>query len=201
MTPEDLVELEAIKRVKYAYARCLDLKLWDEIATLFTEDAVAAYSGGGYTFEGREAIVDFLTRSMGAETFHSSHKMHHPEIELTGPETATGVWALDDTVDRHAVEHHDPGRVVLRRRVREARRQVADQAHVVPAGLRGAAAARQRRGPVAHGVVVGHRRQEQAPRGLTRYAASGGMKNVYIRSGSMRAYCTPESRKFSQSGP
>jgi len=39
MTPEDLIELEAIKRVKYAYARCLDLKLWDEIATLFTEDA------------------------------------------------------------------------------------------------------------------------------------------------------------------
>jgi len=98
MTPEDLIELEAIKRVKYAYARCLDLKLWDEIATLFTEDAVAAYSGGGYTFEGREAIVDFLTRSMGAETFHSSHKMHHPEIDLTGPDSAKGVWALDDVV-------------------------------------------------------------------------------------------------------
>ena len=98
MTPDDLVELEQIKRLKYAYARCLDLKLWDEIAGLFTEDAVAAYSGGGYTFEGREAIVEFLTRSMGAETFHSSHKMHHPEIELTGPKSATGVWALDDTV-------------------------------------------------------------------------------------------------------
>ena len=98
MTPEDLVEFEQIKRLKYAYARCLDLKLWDEIAGLFTADAVAAYSGGGYTFEGRDAIVDFLQRSMGAETFHSSHKMHHPEIELTGPDTATGVWALDDTV-------------------------------------------------------------------------------------------------------
>ena len=98
MTPDDLVEIEQIKRLKYAYARCLDLKLWDEIAGLFTEDAVAAYSGGGYTFEGREAIVEFLTRSMGAETFHSSHKMHHPEIELTGPKSATGVWALDDTV-------------------------------------------------------------------------------------------------------
>ena len=98
MTPEDLVELEAIKRLKYAYARCLDLKLWDEIAGLFTEDAVAAYSGGGYTFEGRDAIVDFLTRSMGAETFHSSHKMHHPEIDLTSATTATGTWALDDIV-------------------------------------------------------------------------------------------------------
>ena len=98
MTPSDLVEFEQIKRLKYAYARCLDLKLWDEIAGLFTADAIAAYSGGGYTFEGRDAIVDFLTRSMGAETFHSSHKMHHPEIELTGPDTASATWALDDTV-------------------------------------------------------------------------------------------------------
>jgi hypothetical protein len=35
---------------------------------------------------------------MGAETFLSSHKMHHPEIDLTSPTTATGVWALDDVV-------------------------------------------------------------------------------------------------------
>ncbi len=202
MTPEDLVELEQIKRLKYAYARCLDLKLWDEIAGLFTEDAVAAYSGGGYTFEGRDAIVDFLTRSMGAETFHSSHKMHHPEIELTGPDSATGVWALDDTVDRHAVEHHDPRRVVLQRRVREARRPLDDRPHVVPARLRGDPAPRQRRGPVAHRVVVGHRRQEQAPRRLTRATPrSGGMENVNMRSASMRAYCTPESRNCSHSAP
>ena len=71
MTPEELVEIELIKRVKYAYARCLDLKRWDELSGLFTEDAVATYSGGGYTFEGRDAILGFLERSMGAETFHS----------------------------------------------------------------------------------------------------------------------------------
>ena len=98
MTPDDLVEIELIKRLKYKYARCLDQKLWDEIAECFTADAHAAYSGGGYSFDGRDAIVDFLSRSMGAETFHSSHKMHHPEIDLTGPDTAHGVWALDDVV-------------------------------------------------------------------------------------------------------
>ena len=98
LTPADLVEIEQIKRLKYKYARCLDLKRWDEIRECFTADAVAAYSGGGYTFSGRDEIVAFLTRSMGAETFHSSHKMHHPEIDLTGPDTAHGVWALDDVV-------------------------------------------------------------------------------------------------------
>ena len=98
LTPDDLVEIELIKRLKYRYARCLDLKRWDEIAECLTPDAVATYSGGAYTFEGREAIVDFLRRSMGAQTFHSSHKMHHPEIDLTGAHTARGVWALDDVV-------------------------------------------------------------------------------------------------------
>ena len=98
MTPDDLVEIELIKRLKYKYARCLAQKLWTEIAECFTDDANAAYSGGNYSFAGRDAIVDFLSRSMGAETFHSSHKMHHPEIDLTGPDTAVGVWALDDVV-------------------------------------------------------------------------------------------------------
>ena len=36
MTPEDLVEIELIKRLKYKYARCLDQKLWDEIGECFT---------------------------------------------------------------------------------------------------------------------------------------------------------------------
>lgn len=98
ITVDDLLELEAIKRVKYKYLRCLDQKLWDDMADVFTEDAVAAYSGGRYTYEGREAILEFLVQNMGAETMHSSHRCHHPEIDLTGPDTAIGVWALEDVV-------------------------------------------------------------------------------------------------------
>ena len=94
----DLTELEAIKRLKYKYLRCLDQKLWDEIATCFTADASCSYSGGRYAFEGRDAIVDFLRGAMGAPSFHSSHRVHHPEIEFTSPTTATGVWALEDVV-------------------------------------------------------------------------------------------------------
>jgi hypothetical protein len=30
--------------------------------------------------------------------FLTAHRVHHPEIELTGPDTATARWALDDTV-------------------------------------------------------------------------------------------------------
>ena len=98
MTPEQLVEIEEIKRLKYRYMRCLDQKLWDELAECFTADAVAEYSGGKYSHAGRDAILGFLRRSMGAESFHSSHRVHHPEIELTSMTTATGVWALEDVV-------------------------------------------------------------------------------------------------------
>lgn len=98
MTPEELVEIEAIKRLKYAYSRCLDTKAWDELASLLTPDVVADYSGGSYHFEGRDELLAFLRESMGADTFHSSHRMHHPEIDLTGADEATGTWALEDTV-------------------------------------------------------------------------------------------------------
>ena len=94
----DLNELEAIKRLKYKYLRCLDLKLWSELAQCFTEDATSAYSGGKYSFDGRDAIMDFLEKAMGAPSFLSSHTVHHPEIDLTSDSTATGTWALHDIV-------------------------------------------------------------------------------------------------------
>jgi hypothetical protein len=58
----------------------------------------APADGGAYAFEGRDAIVDFFRKAMGRENFLSSHKAHHPEIDLTGADTATGVWALEDIV-------------------------------------------------------------------------------------------------------
>ncbi|HVX19590.1 MAG TPA: nuclear transport factor 2 family protein [Acidimicrobiales bacterium] len=98
MTPEDLVEIELVKRLKYRYLRCLDQKEWDELATCFTPDATAAYGGGAHRYDGREAIMEFLRTSMGATTMLTSHRCHHPEIDLTGPTTAEGTWALEDVV-------------------------------------------------------------------------------------------------------
>ena len=93
-----LLELEAIKRLKYRYARCLDLKLWDEIGECLTADATASYGGGAVTLEGREAIVGFLRDAMGSEGFLSSHRVSHPEIELISDHAAAGTWHLDDVV-------------------------------------------------------------------------------------------------------
>ena len=96
MQLDDLVALEQIKRLKYAYFRCLDQKRWAEMATLFAPDATAAYSGGKYHYEGRDAIVAFMQQNMDRPAFHTSHRVHHPEIELLSPTEATGTWAMED---------------------------------------------------------------------------------------------------------
>ena len=95
---DDLAEIEAIKRLKYRYMRCLDQKAWTELAECFTEDATTSYGGGKYAFSGRDAILRFLVDAMDRPSFLSSHRVHHPEIELTSPTTAHGTWALEDFV-------------------------------------------------------------------------------------------------------
>jgi uncharacterized protein (TIGR02246 family) len=98
MTPDDLVEIEQICQLKYRYVRFIDTKRWDDLAQLFTPDATASYGGGATERAGREAIMEFLVTSMADESMLTSHKVHQPEITLTGPDTAAGVWALDDVV-------------------------------------------------------------------------------------------------------
>jgi hypothetical protein len=98
MELSDLLEIRAIEQLKYRYLRCLDQKLWNELEHCFTVDATASYGGGAYELDGRDAIMDFLRTSMSSAGMLTSHKCHHPEIELLGPAEATGVWALEDVV-------------------------------------------------------------------------------------------------------
>ena len=98
MTPEDLVEIEEIKRLKYRYARSLDTKDWDLLASCFIQNATASYSGGQLAYEGRDPIVGFLKKVLGSPAVLTTHFMGQPEIELTGPSSARGTWALQDLV-------------------------------------------------------------------------------------------------------
>ncbi len=94
----DLAEIEAIKRLKYKYFRCVDCKLWDELAECLTEDATTSYSGGKYSFQGRDEIIQFLQKGLGRHSMLTMHHGHHPEIEFTSETTAKGIWALQDYV-------------------------------------------------------------------------------------------------------
>lgn len=97
MDLNELLELEEIKRLKYRYMRCVDLKLWDEIGGCFTDDATVSYDEGRWERSGRDAIVDLLRGGLGPEVL-SAHTVHHPEVDFISSTSATGVWALEDYV-------------------------------------------------------------------------------------------------------
>ena len=78
----------------------MDLKLWDDLAGTFTEDATADYGtpalGKPLRLAGRDEIVGFLRKSLGPEII-TTHFASQPEITVDG-DVATGTWAFQDTV-------------------------------------------------------------------------------------------------------
>jgi len=89
-------DIEAIKKLKAKYFRCVDKKLWEEMETVLTEDAVADYGMGIELLQGRKEIIEFLKKNLGRDSMISVHQGHNPEIEITSDTTARGVWVLND---------------------------------------------------------------------------------------------------------
>ena len=94
-----LLDIEAIRRVKHAYFRCIDTGNFEELATLFHEDVKVHFIGGTYEWKlaGKTEYLasiqsSFHNRSVG------HHNGHHPEIEMLSPTEATGVWYLSDNM-------------------------------------------------------------------------------------------------------
>jgi uncharacterized protein (TIGR02246 family) len=92
-----LLAIEEIKRLKARYFRTLDHKDWDGFGQVFAEDAVLDVPEADMVEHGRDAIVAAVSRAMKRTT--SVHHGHMPEIELTGPATARGTWAMFDFVE------------------------------------------------------------------------------------------------------
>jgi hypothetical protein len=74
-----LLEIEAIKRLKARYCRYLDAKDWAAWRGIFADE-----------------FVGFTHHSLRSQA--TVHQVHAPDIELTSPTTARGVWALEDVV-------------------------------------------------------------------------------------------------------
>ncbi len=94
---QQLLDLEEIKRLKARYFRAMDQKQWDEFAQVFARDAVMEVPEANMIQRGRDAIVKSVSGVLaGVRTVHHGHM---PEIELTGPDTARGIWAMFDYVE------------------------------------------------------------------------------------------------------
>jgi uncharacterized protein (TIGR02246 family) len=98
-----LVDIEDIKRLKARYFRTLDRKAWDEFGQVFSKDAHLEVPEGNVDEHGRDAVVASVSGVLeGVRTVHHGHM---PEIEITGPDTARGVWAMFDYVEFPAAEN------------------------------------------------------------------------------------------------
>jgi hypothetical protein len=100
MDAATLAEIEAIKQLKARYFRLLDTKQWDAWREVFSDDFEADVETGGVHpplhFASPEEMVA-KNREILA-TAVTVHHGHMPEITLTGPDTASGVWAMMDIV-------------------------------------------------------------------------------------------------------
>jgi uncharacterized protein (TIGR02246 family) len=95
---EKLDELEAIKSLKARYFRCIDTKNWTGYAEIFEPDVTVDLpnDGDGYAWRDREEFIASTAKSLeGVITVHHGHM---PEIELTSPTTAKGIWAMQDVL-------------------------------------------------------------------------------------------------------
>jgi len=96
-TLQQLSDLEEIRTLKHRYFRGIDTADMALLEGLFTEDLAVEYRGGTYkvALTGRANMLDFL-----ANSFHSGavamHHGHMPDITFTGPNSATGLWYLED---------------------------------------------------------------------------------------------------------
>ena len=98
---ERLMATEEIKQLKARYFRCMDTKDWAGFEQVFAADAVMDMSSemrdqttrGGIT-RGAAQIAAMVRTVVGPVV--TVHHGHMPEIDITSPTTASGVWAMED---------------------------------------------------------------------------------------------------------
>jgi hypothetical protein len=88
-------DIEAIKQLKARYFRLMDTKEWHQLAAVFADDATIDMRGEGT--EDIQSLDEFVPHlRANIEPVTTVHHGHMPEIEITSPSTASGIWAMED---------------------------------------------------------------------------------------------------------
>lgn len=121
---ETLLAIEAIKQLKARYFYTLDTKQWREYGALFTADAVIDFSAQQALMQQVGTLGaladDEVWRCVGGTALSawiepvlrdvdSVHHGHDPQITLTGPDHATGIWAMYDRLETALEVFHGYG--------------------------------------------------------------------------------------------
>ncbi len=97
MSVQLLLDIEAIKQLKYAYFRCIDTANTQELAELLHEQVSIEFIGGTYewSISGRAKFVEAIGSAFNSASV-AQHNGHHPEILIRNETEAAGVWHLSD---------------------------------------------------------------------------------------------------------
>ena len=112
MSPtEILAATEAIKVLKARYFRAVDTQDWDLMRQVLAQDVVCDFRGAttdpatGFNPAGEvtEVVIEGLAKAIpamaaGMSGVRSVHHGHMPEIEVTGPDSASAIWAMFDSL-------------------------------------------------------------------------------------------------------
>ena len=103
-----LLDIEAIKHLKHHYFRLMDAKDWKAFAAMFTDDAQVFFGRGerqllppnvrrtddGRYWVTRDELVAWSEEGM--RDYTTTHHAYMPEITITGPDQAKGIWSMTD---------------------------------------------------------------------------------------------------------
>ncbi|WP_425483875.1 nuclear transport factor 2 family protein [Fodinicola acaciae] len=94
---DTLDDIQAIAALKSRYCRTLDTKDWSGFRALFADDFVGDNTeAGGRVCDGADEFVAFVRKALAGRV--TVHHVLQPEIELTSPVEALGIWAMQDLV-------------------------------------------------------------------------------------------------------
>lgn len=102
----EMMEVDAIKKTKLLYSHLMDTTRVDDLANIFTEDAVCEFGPYGH-WEGRETIrANYHQVESGANAFFAMHATCDHLVELTGPDTARGRSYLLEPATQKAADEN-----------------------------------------------------------------------------------------------
>ena len=87
----------AIDDLLAQYAFAIDMRVWDDLRSVFADDAEIDYSGGQQRHAGIENIVEFF-RATAGRVAATQHLLHTSRVWPTGPDAAAGLT--------HVTAHH-----------------------------------------------------------------------------------------------
>ena len=97
----NLLEVEAIKKVRQLYSHLMDTQQVDALVALFSEDAICEFGPDFGTWHGRETIsrnYHQVFTGDAANAFQSMHNISNHWVELIGTNKAVGRSYLIDAV-------------------------------------------------------------------------------------------------------